>query len=229
MNTTGSRIALVAGGTGLVGSRLVPLLLAAPDYRRVVCIGRRKLPIRHPGLEQRRVDFDSLANSSLADSVDDVFCCLGTTMRAAGSRETFRRVDHDYVLAMACAALVLGAGCFVLVSAVGANRLSRNFYLRVKGQTEAALDELGYRRLVILRPGLLLGARKERRPGERFAALLAPLLGPLLLGPLSRYRGISADRVAAAMLGAAQAGSDGHRILYNADIERLAAPILVGQ
>ncbi len=229
MNTTGGRIALVAGGTGLVGSRLVPLLLDAPGYRRVVCIGRRQLPLRHPRLEQRRVNFDRLAGSPLADSVDDVFCCLGTTMRAAGSRQAFRKIDHDYVLATACAALVLGAGCFVLVSAVGADRLSRNFYLRVKGETEAALEELGYRRLVILRPGLLLGTRTERRPGEQFAALLAPLFRPLLIGPLSKYRGISADRVAAAMSGAARSVSAGQRILYNADIERLAAPTFTGQ
>jgi uncharacterized protein YbjT (DUF2867 family) len=130
-----------------------------------------------------------------------VLCALGTTRREAGSEEAFRAVDHDLVLQLAAAARDAGASHFVLVSSVGADALSKAFYLRVKGEVEAALAKLRFRRLDILRPGLLRGRRTgDRRPLERLAQLAAPLADLALHGSKRRYRSIDASVVAAAAL-----------------------------
>jgi len=191
-----SRTALLAGATGLVGSHVLQLLLADGAWTRVVTIGRRLIPQRHDRLEQRIVDFDSLTD---LPHIDDVFCCLGTTIKQAGSPEAFRRVDHDYVVALAQAGLHTGATQFLLVSAIGADPAARVFYSRVKGETEADVRKLLYRAIQILRPSLLLGERAEFRLGERIAMMAAPLLSWLLVGRLRRYRPIQAAVVARAM------------------------------
>ena len=191
-----SRTALLAGATGLVGSHVLQLLLADGAWTRVVTIGRRLIPQRHDRLEQRIVDFASLTD---LPHIDDVFCCLGTTIKQAGSPEAFRRVDHDYVVALAQAGLHTGATQFLLVSAIGADPAARVFYSRVKGETEADVRKLLYRAIQILRPSLLLGERAEFRLGERIAMMAAPLLSWLLVGRLRRYRPIQAAVVARAM------------------------------
>ena len=191
-----SRTALLAGATGLVGSHILQRLLADSAWTRVVTIGRRLIPQRHDKLEQRIVDFDSLTD---LPHVDDVFCCLGTTIKKAASQEAFRRVDHDYGIALAQAGLRAGATQFLLVSAIGADPAARVFYSRVKGETEADVRKLRYPATQIFRPSLLLGERAEFRLGERIAMKTAPLLSWLLLGRLRRYRPIHADVVARAM------------------------------
>jgi uncharacterized protein YbjT (DUF2867 family) len=190
--------ALLAGATGLVGSHVLRNLLADPHWGRVVTVGRRATPVRHVKLEQRIVDLGML--ETLGDlRADDVFCCVGTTIKQAGSQDAFRRVDHDYVVALAGAGLRAGATQFLLVSAIGADPASRVFYSRVKGETEAAVRRLSYRGVQIFRPSLLLGERAEFRAGERIATLLAPIASLALVGPLRRYRPIQADTVARAM------------------------------
>ncbi|HEX4051944.1 MAG TPA: NAD(P)H-binding protein [Steroidobacteraceae bacterium] len=203
----GSRIALVAGGSGLVGRALLPVLLAAPEYARVQAISRRPLPLEHARLANRVLRFDASLDSQLKGlAVQDAFCCLGTTLRAAGSQAAFRAVDHDLVLAFARAAKAAGAERLVIVSSVGANATSNSFYLRVKGETEQDLEALRLRSLDILQPSLLLGTRSEWR-GLEFAGQIAGwILGPLLMGGWSRYRPIEAAVVAAAMRGAARGG-----------------------
>ena len=191
-----SRTALLAGATGLVGSHVLQLLLADGAWTRVVTIGRRLIPQRHDRLEQRIVDFASLTD---LPHIDDLFCCLGTTIKQAGSQAAFRRVDHDYVVALAQAGLHTGATQFLLVSAIGADPAARVFYSRVKGETEADVRKLPYRAIQILRPSLLLGERAEFRLGERIAMMAAPLLSWLLVGRLRRYRPIQAAVVARAM------------------------------
>ncbi len=191
-----SRTALLAGATGLVGSHILQRLLADSAWTRVVTIGRRLIPQRHDKLEQRIVDFDSLID---LPHVDDVFSCLGTTIKKAGSQEAFRRVDHDYGVALAQAGLRAGATQFLLVSAIGADPESRVFYSRVKGETEADVRKLPYPATQIFRPSLLLGERAEFRLGERIAMMAAPLLSSLLFGRLRRYRPMHADVVARAM------------------------------
>lgn len=193
-------IALIAGASGLVGGHLLRLLLDAPEYDRVVSVGRRRLPLDHPKLQQEIVDFTALEKNGTDLRCDDAFCCLGTTIKQAGSRENFRAVDHAAVLAFAWAARRNGARRFFVVSALGADSRSRVFYNRVKGETEEALQVLGFRTLAIFRPALLLGARPQPRFGERVGAMLFWAAEPMLLGSLRKYRAIRAEVVARAML-----------------------------
>lgn len=190
------RAALLAGASGLVGGRLLRLLLDDPSYGSVVSVARRPVVLSHPKLRQETVEFSRLP--PLAG--DDLFVCLGTTIKKAGSREAFRRVDHDFVLDLARRAREGGAKRLFLVSSSGANAKSPIFYSRVKGETEAAVAALGYETVFLLRPSLLLGERGEARLGERLAAPVMRALRPLLLGPLRRYRAIEAEAVARAML-----------------------------
>lgn len=192
-------VALVLGATGLVGSRLVERLLADGRHASVRVLVRRSTGRSHPRLDERVVDFERLAEHADAFRVEDVFCCLGTTLRAAGSREAFRRVDHDYVVEAARLAKAGGALRFLLVSSSGATESSPFFYSRVKGEVERAAREEGPETLWIIRPSLLLGAREERRPLERLAQVVGRPLGRLLVGPLRRYRPIHAQTVAAAL------------------------------
>lgn len=200
-----SRTALIAGSSGLVGSALLPLLLTAPEYSRVIALGRR-VPDAMPAqggcaaLLALRADFGDLGALGPQLAADDVYCCLGTTLAAAGSRAAFERVDRDYVVALARAARAQGAQRFIVVSAAGASLRSLSFYSRVKARMEVEVAALGYAGVVILRPSLLLGERAEVRPAEQLAQRTLPRLSPLLAGPLRRYRPVTAACVAAAML-----------------------------
>src|SRR5256712_462270 len=195
-----SRTALLAGATGLVGSHVLNLLLGDPAWSRVVTVGRRTTPQQHAKLEQRVLDLGELETVRDLPHVDDVFCCLGTTIKQAGSQPAFRLVDHTFVVGLARAGLRAGATQFLLVSAIGADSASRVFYSRVKGETEMAIRKLSYRGIQIFRPSLLLGDRSEFRLGERIAMLGAPMLPALLFGRLRRYRPIQAAIVARAMI-----------------------------
>jgi uncharacterized protein YbjT (DUF2867 family) len=197
-----SRTALIAGASGLVGGYCLRALLARPEYARVVALARRPLPVAHEKLSQAIADFDRLESFEMPRGAD-VFCALGTTIRKAGSQAAFRRVDYEYAKALAELAIACGAEQFVLVSSVGAEACSRNFYLRVKGETERAVSALPFRAVHILRPSLLIGEREESRPAERVGIALAPRLNFLLRGPWQKYRPIEAERVGCAMAAAA--------------------------
>jgi uncharacterized protein YbjT (DUF2867 family) len=205
------RIALLAGASGLTGGCTLDALLAAPDVSRVIAITRRPLGREHPRLANRIVQFERLETQLKGGTTcDAALCCLGTTLRkAGGSQQRFRAVDVDCVLAFARAALAAGAKRFVVVSSVGADPDSRNFYLRTKGDMERGLEALGFESLDILQPALLLAWRSEMRPLELAARALMPLLNPLLHGKYLPYRGISARTVGAAMLGATRSGRRG--------------------
>jgi len=195
-----SRIALVAGASGLVGGHLLQLLLADAAYARVITLARRQLDARHAKLDQRVLDLGALDAVSDPPHVDDAFCCVGTTIKKAGSQEAFRRVDYDYVLAFARAGQRAGARQFLLVTALGADPASRIFYSRVKGEVEVAVRQLPYQGIQIFRPSFLMGDRAEVRLAERIGVPVARALAPLLVGPLRRYRPIDAVDVARAML-----------------------------
>ena len=210
-----TRTALVAGASGLVGGHLLQLLLADGAYARVVTLVRRELPARHPKLEQRVVDFGTLDAFSDIPRTDDVFCCLGTTIKTAGSRAAFRKVDHDYVVGLARLGVRAGARQFLLVSALGADPASRIFYSRVKGEVERAVRQLPgqpYRGVQIFRPSFLMGARAEVRLAERIGVPLARVLAPLMVGPLRRYRPIHAADVARAMVQIAEEAPRGPNV-----------------
>ncbi|MGH7674342.1 MAG: NAD(P)H-binding protein [Gemmatimonadales bacterium] len=209
------RRALVAGASGLVGGQLLDLLLEDADYTAVTALVRRELPRPHRKLGQRLVDFDRLADGDLPRA-DDVFCCLGSTMRQAGSKDAFRTVDFTYVERLARLALQHRAKQFLLVSTLGADPRSRVFYNRVKGETEEAVRKLSFEGVHIFRPSLLLGVRREIRPAERLGQLLGAALAFAFVGPLARYRPIAARTVAAAMIRVAkQAGRGVH--VYESD------------
>jgi uncharacterized protein YbjT (DUF2867 family) len=215
---TQTRTAVVAGASGLIGSHLLDALLEDSRYREVHSLGRRPLPKQHPKLVQHTVDFARLGEESLP-SVDEAFCCLGTTLKKAGSQEAFRAVDHDAVLAFAQAAKKAGVRSFLVVTALGADPRSRVFYNRVKGEVQEALEGLGFESLVILQPSLLLGERAESRPGERAAIVASRVLAPLLRPFGSRP--IEAHTVARAMLALAREAPKGTRVAPSGELQRL--------
>jgi len=195
-----ARSALIAGSTGLVGSRLLQKLLQAPDYAQVLALTRRPLDIEHVRLKVLIADFDKLAPITAQMRADDAFCCLGTTQAKAGGRAGLERVDFDMVLAFARAAREADASRFFVVSSIGSSLNAPSFYNRTKARMQAAVAEIDYACIQIVQPSLLLGAREESRPLEAAGQRLMPLISPLLCGSLARYRPISADAVADALL-----------------------------
>jgi uncharacterized protein YbjT (DUF2867 family) len=224
MNTrSNTRSALLLGATGMVGGHCLDLLLADDAFSRVIVLGRRAVDRQHPRLEQHTVDFARLDEHASLFSVDDVFCCLGTTIRAAGSQEAFRRVDHDYPLAAARLASGRGAKRFHLVTAMGADPGSRIFYNRVKGEVERAVSALPFEGVALLRPSLLLGERAGRRPAEAAAQGVMGALGFLFVGPLRNYRALPGSAVARALVRLAKDGVRGVRVVESGEIAELGA------
>lgn len=215
-----NRTALLVGASGLIGGHCLDALLKDDTYNAVNVLVRRPLPNHHPKLKQQIVDFNRLAEHAALMGVDDIFCCLGTTIKQAGSREAFRRVDALYPLEIARLALKQGARQFLIVTAMGADSKSRVFYNRVKGEVEQKLTAMGYPTLQIFRPSLLLGEREESRPGEDLVKVLTKPLSALMLGPLKKYRPIEARTVALAMIGNAKKGLKG---IYIYESDRIQA------
>ncbi len=200
------RTALIAGATGLTGGHLLSALLEHSPYGKVHALVRKAALPPHPKLDELIVDFAHLPR---LPRVDDAFCCLGTTIRKAGSQAAFRLVDFDYVVNFAKAARAARARRFLVISAIGADAKSTVFYSRVKGETEAALRKIGFDALHLFQPSLLIGDRRESRVGERVGIAAFSLAAPLMLGPLRKYRPVDASVVAAAMLKAAQSDVTG--------------------
>jgi uncharacterized protein YbjT (DUF2867 family) len=193
---------IVAGGTGLIGRRIVDRLVA-DGGALVLCVQRRENAANRHGLRvvvDDGADVDKLAHrfGNSAPPPRAFICALGTTRKAAGSDEAFAAVDRDLVLRIARAAHAVGVRHAVVVSSVGADRSSKNLYLRTKGEMEQGVAAIGFSRCDFLRPGLLIGERGESRPGEALAQRASPLFDPLLHGALRRYRAIPADTVAEA-------------------------------
>ena len=214
--------ALIAGASGLVGSHCLARLLDHPHYDRVIAWVRTPLPTTHPKLIQQMVEFDRLQQWAGHFNTDDVFCCLGTTLKQAGSQEAFRQVDLVYPRELARLAAQWQARCFLFISALGADPNSYFFYNRVKGEAEQAVREAGVERTYIFRPSLLLGERREFRVFEWLAQLVGGVVGPWLPGPLASYRPIPAASVAAAMVYAANSDLP-PGVIESGRIEQLAA------
>lgn len=206
----------VAGATGLVGRETVRALLAEPAFVRVVAWTRRPSGLHDPRLDERIVDFEQLEAAFAHSLTEAAVCCLGTTIKTAGSKERFRRVDYEYVLAFARAARRAGAKHFVVVTALGANPRSALFYNRVKGELEESLAALPFESLSIVRPSLLLGERAELRVGERLFTPLARVLP-------RRYRGIQAGTVARAIVHLLNEPRQGRRVVPSDELQTLGA------
>ncbi|MGE7600546.1 oxidoreductase [Lysinibacillus fusiformis] len=195
----GMRAAIVVGATGLAGSSLVEQLCENDEYVSVTVIVRRTPTFKHPKLEVKIRDFDRLEEQDIAFA-HELYCCLGTTIKKAGSRKAFEKVDFEYPLAIASLAKKRGIPHFLVITAMGANESSPFYYNRVKGKLEHDLMELGLQQLSIIRPSLLVGERNEFRLGEKVGEKVLKLAKPLLIGPLKRFRAIEASQVAKAMM-----------------------------
>jgi len=206
---------LLAGATGLVGSHALSLLLDDPRCTALIAPTRRPLERRHPKLDNPVLDFDGLGQAARGWQADAAICALGTTIAIAGSREVFRRIDHDYPLALAEALRAQGTATFVLNSAMAADAGSRVFYIRVKGELERDLRALRFDSLVLVRPGLIGGERASPRLGERVASVVLGTLGPVL--PRA-WRINPAPVIAGTMVEAALAPVPGERVIGSAQL-----------
>lgn len=207
------KTALIIGASGLIGKRLVQQLLQDKRYEKVTALVRKPLDIKHDKLVQTRYDFD-WPNADLAIG-EELFCCLGTTIKKAGSQTAFRKVDYDYIVETAKIALANGTKKIAVISSMGADKDASIFYNKIKGETEEALQKLNYEACYILRPSLLMGARDELRMGE--------LVGKLVMTAFSfaipkKYKGIEAKQVAKAMIAIMHSDRTGFQIVESDEL-----------
>lgn len=215
-----NRKAIIVGATGLVGNELVQQLLQSESYDSITILVRTPISIQHPKLTQIRLNFNELDSYEEEFAVHDVFCCLGTTIKKAGSQEAFKKVDYEYPLHAATLSKKQGVRQFFVISAIGANSKSRIFYSRTKGELEDALQRLQFPSLHIFRPSLLLGQRKEFRFGEKLASIISPVFAPLFIGKFKKYKPVQASELAQTMLRIALNNRTGNYV-YEWDQEEL--------
>ena len=195
-----TRKALIVGATGLVGGFCLQAILDDPNYSEIIAVVRKPILKTHRKLKTVVTKFENLHVELSSIHADDVYCCLGTTIKKAGSQEAFKEIDHALVVTVAELMKKQGAEQFLVISAMGAEKKSKVFYSRTKGEMEAALQELGYPCLRVIRPSLLLGPREEFRLGEKIGVVFTPILKPFLQGSLKKYRPVEAEKVAQFMV-----------------------------
>lgn len=215
------KTALLLGASGLTGGHCLDYLLRDAHYKQVVALVRRPLPVEHPKLVQHQVDFTDLNNCPAGMQINDVFCCLGTTIKKAGSQKAFYEVDFVYPTEIAKLSLAMGAEQFLLISALGANPKSSIFYNRVKGKVEEAIAGYGFKGFCIFRPSLLLGERKENRPAEKFGEKLFSWFSFAFIGALQKYKPIESRAVAFAMVEVAREQLQGKRIVESSEMQSM--------
>ena len=211
------RIAIVAGASGLVGKELVYKLINSDQYRLIYILSRKKIGLVNDKIRELVIDFDKIDQLKFAEPVDDAFCTLGTTMKQAGSKDNFKKVDFEYVIALANLAKHSGASKFLVVSAMGANSKSAVFYNKVKGLTEEALMSIGFNQLVIFRPSLLLGDRHDKRFAEKLSGFLMKVFNFLIP---DNYKAIEAEKVADYMVKIALKSTDKVLIIKSGEMLR---------
>lgn len=214
--------AMIAGASGLVGSELLEFLLKSDKYSKVYSIVRRPSKSKHPKLQEIVFDFNDEAAYPDLPKVQAIFCCLGTTIKAAGSKEAFKKVDYQYPYLLAKAGLNNGAHTFHVITALGADANSSLFYNKVKGQLQEALKKLNFDQLYIYQPSLLVGDRKENRLGEAIAIKVMPLFELFMIGPLKKYKSIKVKDVAKAMILTAENENKKLKIILSDEIQKLA-------
>lgn len=211
-----AKVALLAGTTGLIGSQLLDLLLKHDAYSSVVAISRKPLAVTHPKLTNMVCELAEIPTTLQTVKADDVFCCLGTTMRKAKTKEAFRAVDYDAPLALAHVAKQNEASKYLLVSALGANKNSSIFYNQVKGEVEEAISKVGFESYHILQPSLLTGPRQEQRAGEGAAQTFYKIFGFLIP---KKYASIESIKVARALIAYAQQTTPGQHIHLSIEMQ----------
>lgn len=196
-----NKTAIVFGATGLVGKELIFELLEDADFPKVTAVVRKTLPFSNPKLEQIiESDFTNLDHLSVQIDADVFFCCIGTTIKKAGSQDAFKKVDLDIPVAIARLADSLRVSNLVIISSLGVNAQTSNFYLKTKAEMEQQVQATYHGNLKIVRPSFLLGNRTEYRPVEKIAGVVAKVLSVVMIGPLAKYKGIEAWDVARAMI-----------------------------
>lgn len=215
--------ALILGSTGLIGTQLMKETLGNKEYSSVYTIVRKPTGLEHPKLEEVVADFSRLHENSEEFQVDEVFICLGTTRKQAGSKESFINVDYDYVVEAAKLAKAHGVQRIAVVSAIGADSNSLFFYNKVKGQMEEAVSSIGIHSTYFFRPSLLLGDRKEFRLGEKMGEWLGKAIGPLLIGKLSKYRAVESKKVANAMIACMKNSKKGVHVVESDLIQKIGS------
>lgn len=216
----GGKIALIAGASGLVGTHLLNLLLEEKAYEKVVALVRKPLEHSHPKLEQIETDFSDLSQFDF--KVNHLYISLGTTMKKAGSRRAFMKVDLELPYRIALHFHEKGAKKLAIISSMGADIDSGFFYSRTKGKMEERITGIPFKTIYFVRPSLLLGKRQEFRFAEKIGEFLVRLLRPLMIGKLKNYRGIQAKTVASGMVNGILRGKKGVNYIESADIPQLA-------
>lgn len=217
-----SKTAIISGASGLVGNHLLNLMLANNKYEKIYCLVRKPLSMEHANLEQIVFDYNNEQAYSNLPKADDVFCCLGTTIKKAGSQEAFKKVDFEYPLKLAQAMISRSAKSFHVITALGSSAESNIFYNKVKGELEAALKKIKFEQLYIYRPSLLLGNREEQRFGEKMGTIFMKSFSFLMQGSLEKYKAIEAEDVAKAMLYVAINELSKLKIILSDEIQALA-------
>lgn len=218
-----NKTATIIGASGLIGSELLKLLLKDEAYTNVRIIVRSVLPIKHVKLEQVIIDFSDIgALQSAINGSEAVFCSIGTTNKKVnGDKDAYQKVDYDIPVNSAKACAKAGVKIFVLISAVGANAASNNFYLNLKGRVEVEIKKTGIPQIFILQPSVLLGKRNEKRIGEQIGQVIISFLAPLLIRDFQKYKPIKAAAIARVMLILAKKEKEGiHTLTFN-DMEKL--------
>ena len=214
------RKALIAGATGAIGSVLLKLLNDSDQYSEIHCIGRRDPPISGEKIKAHIVSSDELDQLNLQQAIDDVFCAVGTTIKAAASVENFKKVDRDYVHQVGKLAQRLNAKTCSVISAIGANAESSNYYNQTKGEAEELLQSLGLSSLRIFRPSMLRGSRDEFRLKEAVGFVVLTIMTPLLQGRWRKYRAIRVEQVAKALHESARQAHPAVRVFESDEIQR---------
>lgn len=194
------RTAIIVGSSGLVGSCLLQELLNKPEYISVKSFVRKTSGLSHQKLSEHVIDFENLSASANAFTGDDLFICLGTTIKKAGSVANMERIDRDYPVQVAQISQINGVKQVAVVSSIGSNSKSKNYYLRIKGEMEAEISRLDFHKIAIAKPSMLLGKRNEFRFSEKIASIVMVPLNYLLWGPVRKFRSIQAQTVARAMV-----------------------------
>ena len=216
------KTALIIGSTGLIGSQLLDLLLESQEYDKVITFVKRDSGIQHPKLKQHIIDFDKPETYKKLVVGDDFFCSIGTTIKKAGSQNAFRKVDFEYPKQFASLAQQNKVKQFLIITSLGADANSSNFYLKTKGEIQDFLKNCAFESISILQPSLLLGNRTEFRLGEKMGVYFIKLFSFLFIGNLKKYKAIQSEAVAKAMFIIAQKNYKGFQIIESDSIQGIA-------
>jgi len=213
--------AIIIGSTGLIGTELIQLLVRDENYSQIIALVRTSILSKNKKLTYVETDFNHLDKISSFINGHTLFICVGSTMAKSGSKDAFLKVDYNIPVNVAAAALKNGVKSCIVVSSLGADASSSNFYLQTKGKMEKAIENMGFNQTIFMRPSLLLGSRKEFRLGELIGKLFMKLLSPFFLGPLKKYKGIQAKTVAEAMFKLSMSENLGIKKYESNEIEQL--------